>query len=106
MIPQSHQDTGNREDLQIKPNSCFSDLKYSVESTESRMRLHVGKTQLVVTGEIQQETQSFKDTTTLFLKIFTWHIKIVPCTCCSDFGLGNVIFFIKFLIETRYKQFL
>ena len=34
MILQNHEDTGNREDLEIKPNSCFSDLLDSVESME------------------------------------------------------------------------
>ena len=34
MKQQSHEDTGNREDLSIEPSSCFSDFLDSVESVE------------------------------------------------------------------------
>ena len=34
MIPQSHEDTGNREDFWIKPNSGFSVFLDSAESRE------------------------------------------------------------------------
>ena len=43
MIVQHHEDTGKREYIQIKPNSCLSDL---LDSVEYRMSLLVEKTQI------------------------------------------------------------
>ena len=35
MVPQSHGDTGNIEDLKIKPNLCFSNENFVVRDYES-----------------------------------------------------------------------
>ena len=35
VLTQCHEDTGNREDIQIEPKTCFSNLSDSVESKES-----------------------------------------------------------------------
>ena len=45
MVPQSQQDTCERQDLLIEPNSCFSDLSDSLHLLNSlKVLLHLGKT--------------------------------------------------------------
>ena len=51
MLPQHQQDTYERQDLQIKPNSCFSDSSVSLNSVNSaKVLLHLGKTPIYSNG--------------------------------------------------------